>query len=286
MALAPPDELPVYDYRAMINAASTDTRADFTIDHLSTTSTVSGDTGVVKLDASGSTGGGGHWQVGGTCPSYVDQRSSSDGEWDLCLSGDLSGTVPYGLLYTSGSSAQPTSGPISISVVRENGHWFVSPVTTVLGALDTAVQNIDQRTIYTLFGLAYALPPDGTITLDQPFDIPAPNGTLLNRVYAFDGKAGQEVVGEIAGPAPTSTDGSYSDYVYGMIYTADGKQYGSVDFQHIPTPGDPNRGSVYVSSVRLPVTGSYRLVLEPYAGGSSSAREPSHSGTSPTRPLR
>jgi hypothetical protein len=272
MALAPPDELPVYDYRAMIDAAATDTKADFTIDHLSTTSTVSGDTGIVKLDASGSTGGGGHWQVGGTCASYVEQaRASSDGEWNLCLSGDLGGSLPFGFVYAGGLNSDATSGPISISVVRENGRWFVSPVTTVLGAVDAAVRNIDQRTVYTLFGLAYALPPDGTITLDQPFDVPAPSGTLLNRVYAFDGKAGQELVGQIAGPVPTSTDASYSDYVYGMIYTADGKQYGSVDFQHVPTPGKPVGGSVYVSSVRLPVNGSYRLVLEPYAGGSASS---------------
>ncbi len=273
LALAPPDELPIYDYRAMIDAAAKDTKVDFTIDHLTTTSTVSGDTGVVKLDASG-TSGSDHrstWKVGGTCPSLFDQSSNSDNSSHLCLSGDVGGTLPFGLFYAGGANGDQSSGPISISVVRENGRWFVSPVTTVLDVVDAAVKNIDKRTIYTLFGLAYELPPDATITLDQPFDVPAPTGSLLNRVYAFDGKAGQEVVGEIGGPAPTTADGSYSDYVYGTIYTADGKQYGSVDFQHVPEPGKPNGGSAYVSSVRLPVTGSYRLVLEPYAGGTGTA---------------
>ena len=52
IALAPPDELPLYDYRAMIDAASTDAEVNFTIDHLSTTATESGDTAIVKLDAS------------------------------------------------------------------------------------------------------------------------------------------------------------------------------------------------------------------------------------------
>ena len=34
MALAPPDELPVYDYRAWIDQAAADTHPDFTIDKL------------------------------------------------------------------------------------------------------------------------------------------------------------------------------------------------------------------------------------------------------------
>ncbi len=78
IALAPPDELPLYDYRAMIDAGATDSDVNFTIDHLSTTSTQSGDTGVVQLDASGTTGSGrdrGTWQVGGTCPSLVNQST-------------------------------------------------------------------------------------------------------------------------------------------------------------------------------------------------------------------
>ena len=273
MALAPPDEVPVYDYRAMINASATDSQIDLTIDHLSTTSTVSGDTGIVKLEASG-TNGSDHkskWQVGGSCSSFPSTTSTGDGEYsNFCISGDGSGVVPFGFMMASRSSTAQGDGPVSISVVRENGRWFVSPVTTVLDVVNAAVKSIDQRTIYTLFGLAYALPPDGTITLDQPFDVPVPSGIVLNRVYAFDGKAGQEVVGEINGPA-TSGDPSNSDYVYGMIYTVDGTQYGSVDFQ--PVPGAGNKSSVYVSSIRLPATGSYRLVLEPYArrgGGSQS----------------
>ena len=53
MALAPPDELPVYDYRAWIDQAAADVHPDFSIDSLTTTSDVSGDHGVVKLEASG-----------------------------------------------------------------------------------------------------------------------------------------------------------------------------------------------------------------------------------------
>ena len=72
MALAPPDELPVYEYRAWINREAGESRPDFTIDRLTTTADVSGDHGVVNLEAAGTWGSDGEpstWQVGGTCPS-------------------------------------------------------------------------------------------------------------------------------------------------------------------------------------------------------------------------
>ena len=270
IALAPPDELPVYDYRAMIDASAADKKVNFTIDHLSTTATESGDTGIVKLDASGSLGDGGKWQVGGSCSSFSSQQSSSNGASDLCLSGDLSGSVPFGLMVVGGSGAGETTGPISISVVREGGRWFVSPVTTVLDAIDTTIRNIDQRSIYTLLGLAYELPPDATITLDQPFTVTPSTGWLTSRVYAFDGQAGQEVIGEMKGAA-SPTSGAYaSNFASGMLYTADGDQIGSVDFQPVETAG--GKDYFYASSIKLPKTGSYRLVLQPYrTAGADSA---------------
>src|SRR5262249_36876762 len=158
----------------------------------------SGDSAVVKLDASGTTGSGsdqGRWQVGGTCPSdgFLGRVSSSSNgvsvatplersasdtggtvkeigsngggafnldtatPTELCLSGDLSGAVPFGLLAYSSGSAAPETGPISIDVVREGGRWFVSPVTTVLHAIDATIQHVDKRSIYTLLGIAYEL---------------------------------------------------------------------------------------------------------------------------------
>ena len=71
IALAPPDELPVYDYRAWLDGLASESKPDFTIDHLTTSASVSGDTATVKLDASGTMGSGdsrAKWQVGGTCP--------------------------------------------------------------------------------------------------------------------------------------------------------------------------------------------------------------------------
>ena len=106
----------------------------------------------------------------------------------------------------------------------------MSPVTTALRALDSAIQHVDQRSVYTLLGLAYQLPPDGTIILDQPFSAPDETGIFPSAVLAFDGTKGQKVVGE---------SNQNNLYVGGEIYTADGKHVDYVDFT---TPSD---GSAY-----------------------------------------
>ena len=125
-----------------------------------------------------------------------------------------------------------TSGPVSIEVVREDGRWFVSPVTTALDLLDSTIEHIDQRTVYTLLGLAYELPPDGTITLDQPFQVPATAESILKAVSTRSrAAAGQEVIGEMS---PWEGGNETYAYAYGRVYTTDGEEIGSVDFQPIP----------------------------------------------------
>ena len=206
MALAPPDELPVYDYRAWIDQAAADVHPDFSIDNLTTTSDVSGDHGVVKLEASGtypSNGNRSKWQVGGSCPSldsyfgFSDYGSTATSLQDpgFCLAGEGAEVLPIGLLTYRPMPDSSASGPVSIQVVREDGRWYVSPVGTVLDVIDHFVQNVDERTIYPIIGLGYLLPPTGTVTINQPLPVEA---VRYGQVYAFDGKAGQQVIGEAA----------------------------------------------------------------------------------------
>ncbi len=266
IALAPPDELPVYDYRAWLNQEGADKHPEFTIDTLSTSASIDGDTAIVKLDASGTTGSGsnrGRWQVGGTCPaadtwpgysqSYSSSSSSSSGEVstsggsELCLAGDLGQAVPFGLMTVGANPGPATQGPISIEVVREGGRWFVSPVSTVLDAVNSFVDHVDERSLYPLIGLGYLLPPDATITLNQPFTVPPGSG--YGRVYAFEGTAGQDVVGEIES---ASVPGGFAT---AQLYTADGRDAGFVDF------AAKSAGFCCATGVTLPATGSYRLVV-------------------------
>jgi hypothetical protein len=280
-ALAPPDELPLYDYRAMLdNETATANQPDFTIGDLSTTASVDGDTATVELTASG-TFGSDHskWQLGGTCPSQTASAGSvSNGGFSLssgsggsvgqvgvtgssswCFSGDVGAELPFSLRVFPNSGETMPSGPVSISVVREGGRWFVSPVTTVLKVVDSAIEHVDQRTVYTFLGLAYELPPDGTVKLDQPFQVSAAKSVLASQVYAFDGKSGERVVGEASLPAASP----YAPSASGTIFTAGGDFVGQVDFQHLPAN---SHVIAFVSSAKLPVTGSYRLVMQPFAG--------------------
>ena len=294
MALAPPDELPVYDFRAWIEKEAVDTHPDFTIDKLNTSATVNGDTAIVKLDASGTTGSGsdeGRWQVGGTCPSdgllgrvsvsggsselkvaTPTERTSTDtgdtvvqsgmngggyysrdGASQLCLSGDLGDAIPFGLLAYGSDSAATDSGPVSVEAVRESGRWFVSPVTTVLDAVDATIQRVDKRSIYTLLGLGYELPPDGAITIDQPFSVPAESSLLSSTVFSFDGTKGQNIVGEIS---------DTNAFASAVVYTAGGHEVDSVEFSSAKSGGS--------YAITLPETGSYRLVVaEPIRSGTT-----------------
>jgi hypothetical protein len=162
----------------------------------------------------------------------------------LCLAGDLGNVVPFGLIRLGADGGASASGPVSVEVVRENGRWFVSPVTTVLRALDATIDQLDERTVYSLLGLAYQLPPDGNITLGQPFTPPRDRGFFNSSVFAFDGTQGQEVVGEIDGT---------NAFASGEIYTAAGKD---VDFVEFSTTKNG-----YAYALTLPETGSYRLIL-------------------------
>ena len=120
MALAPPDELPIYDYRAWIDQAASDTHPDFTIDKLTTSATVNGDTATVKLTASGTTGSDtdrGKWQVGGTCPSAgFSSYSSSFG------TASDSGTISGPVLERLGDHPLPLGRPQRGGSVRSRLH--------------------------------------------------------------------------------------------------------------------------------------------------------------------
>ena len=127
----------------------------------------------------------------------------------------------------------------------------MSPVATVLDALDAFVESADEQTIYPLIGLGYKLPPDGALTLNQPLQLG--NATRWNQVFEFEGEAGQEVVGQSEG-GPKYEDG-YGFWVSGELYTADGEPAGYVAF----LPKGANECCAYPQE--LPATGSYRLVI-------------------------
>ena len=130
-----------------------DSHPNFTIDKVSTTSTVSGDAAKVKLTASGTSDGGGTWGVDGSCFTG-GQESQSFG---MVVSGGSDSSFPpdttpvtstpqteCGLgsvlfLAAPVGNNDPHASSTAITVVREDGRWFVSPVGTVLDIVDHTI---------------------------------------------------------------------------------------------------------------------------------------------------
>jgi hypothetical protein len=245
ISLAPPDELPVYDYRAALVQLAADTTTNFTVDKLDTTSTVNGDTAKVVLKASGRTapdadGNSGAWSVEGSCiqlPEYDNSSTSSSGTAitetihpSTCASGMAS---IFGVV----TDAPGNGSSSAITVVRKGGRWFVSAVGTALDLVDEAIRTVTRRTLYTLMNVPDLLPPDGVLTLGEPISLQL--SEYGARVYTFDGHAGERLLGQ-ATSTGGNTDFGYSTEV--QVYAPDGTQlddtYGLLDGEAVQLPTD------------------------------------------------
>lgn len=190
--LAPPGELPVWEYRDLITAAARDVEPDFTVERFDVQATVDGARATATITGNGSLGGGGTWQVGGTCPeTFVFYATESDTE-SFCLAGNAGRSLVTNLVFFG---AGPTEGAITVELVQHGGRWFVSPTRTALDALDAFVESVDERFVANVFDDYRGIEPDGTLQLGVPVDVPA--GVAFDfTIYEFEGTAGTEVVGE------------------------------------------------------------------------------------------
>jgi hypothetical protein len=239
MALAPPDEIPVYDYRAAISQYATQHNAGtkFTITSMTTSSHVDGDTAKVQLTAAGSTDTG-EWSVRGGCfkpsntsPEYVGFVS---GAW---------GCLPAAYTSYFGGTGATTD---AISVVQRHGRWFVSPVHTALDVLDDYIQRVDRRGLYTALNLPDEIPVDGALTLGRPVVL-SPSEPGLH-VFTFHGTKGEQLLGR-ADDGTKITDGPLADV---EVLGADG--------QYLPN------SVLYGYPVELPADGDYSIVMRSFSG--------------------
>ncbi len=142
-------------------------KTTFTIDQLSTTSEMHGDTAKVTLHASGTTDSG-RWSVDGGLLHRADLFRRPERHYVYCLP-----KAPVDIFDVFGATAPATAdGPSQITVVQRDGRWFVSPVGTVLDVLNTWIRNIDRRGLYSLLHLPTELEPDGEIRLGEPVTVP------------------------------------------------------------------------------------------------------------------
>ncbi len=248
-SLAPPAELPVYDYRAALTelirrSREGDTPTPFTIASMTTQSQVDGDTAKVTLNASGTTGSG-TWSFNGGCFSPpTETLTGGQGPAPTpaptpapCIGRTAYILSPFALLYGfSGTSTQ-------IAVVRRDGRWFVSPVGTVLDSIDQGIAALDQRSLYSMLNIPGQLPADGTLTLGTTITMPASDDGP--RVLSFAGKAGEQLLG-LSTPSEDSYD---STPLYVRVFGPDGKQLYQAD------------GMFNGQAFTLPVDGPYKFVV-------------------------
>jgi hypothetical protein len=244
MTMVPPSEIPVYDYRAALTAlAQQDARPDgtqsFTVGSMSTSSKVDGNTAKVTLKASGTTDSG-KWSIDGGCftpPEVSVSLTCADGA-NLRLGPTLTGLD---------QSAQ-------ITVIKESGRWFVSPVGTVLDAIDRFISQIDRRSLFTLLGIPNALPPDGVLTLGRPFVLHPSSSLLGVKVLSFHGHEGESLLGlATSSKPPTSQKGTIFDENFSAgarVFASDGTEL------------DNDGGLLQGESLVLPADGTYTFVLQ------------------------
>ncbi len=214
ISLAPPGELPVYDYRAaLLQLAKGDPYTGFAVDHVAADATVDGDTAKVVLDAAGHTDSG-TWTIKGGCLGLpVEGADGTTAAPETC-----SGTAAAALsMIPLGFSGNDSAS--AITAVREDGRWFVSPVGTVLDWLDQSIRSLTARDIYTLVGLPDLIPPDGSLSLGRPVTFPTAGGT---HVFTFSGHRGERLLAQERSSA--QPDPAFGSFGFVQVFGPDGRQ--------------------------------------------------------------
>ncbi len=191
--LAPPSELPVWEYRELLLAASGgDAQSDLTVDSLDVRVEVDGDRATAFIEAKLQSDGN-SWQLGGECAG-AGFVSFSDGEEpaEYCISGRAGGAVPA-LLLLGGDTTD--AGPLEVQLVREGGQWFVSPVGTVVDFIDGFIDAFDAEMLAMFTGDYTDVESQGT--LEYGVAVELANGEPV--VYDVAVAAGDQLVAQYEG---------------------------------------------------------------------------------------
>lgn len=254
MTMVSPSEIPVYDYRNALTTLAQRNKAEsggstssFTIDSMTTDSQVSGDTAKVLLRASGTTDSG-NWSLDGGCFVPTDRPGA--------IAVTCGGAGRLGGLRASPLSALDKDS--RITVVKQNGRWFVSPVGTVLDVLDHWITQVDRRSLFTLLDIPNQIPPDGALTLGRPIVV----GTATNldtKVLTFEGRNGESLLGLATTTAtPSKSSGKSSVPSLGDEYPVAQVRVFAPDGSELQQAG----GILGGQPLTLPADGRYTFVVQ------------------------
>lgn len=246
LTMSPPDEVPVYDYRAaLVSLIQRDdprgvdgSKPAFTIGSMTTSAHVDGDSATVSLNASGTTSSG-KWSIEGGCFSSTSNDAVAAGDPTLpCY--PTAGLFLFLFRFGLGSE---TGKDGTFTVVKESGRWFVSPVSTVLDLVNSSINGLDQRTLYELLNIPEQLPADAALRLGTKITLPASDPGP--RVLSFAGKRGEQLLG-LSTPHQDSYD---STPLYVRVFGPDGATLYQAD------------GMFEGQAFTLPVDGTYKFIV-------------------------
>lgn len=215
LELVPPDEVPVYDYRAMILAqgAESGSSPELTVTEFAAAAETDGGTAKVAVQALVTDRDGQAYRFADDCASSAYLWVDGEPPSELCYG--VASFVPF---YAAEPLTVRDAHDVVVTAVERDGRWFVSPVGTALDYLDTVVANVDRRWVYPMLGVADELEPDATLVLGQANA--AHRGV---RVYELAGRAGQRIIGTVEGECCSVSaqlygpDGTLLDDAWGLF---------------------------------------------------------------------
>ena len=182
-SLVPPNEFPLYDYRAAFAQLMNDSlgRDSFSITSVASTAKVDGNEATVSVEASGTTDGGDKWEISKSCLKL----KLSDGEAigfsrDCILATDVIPFIGYGRFgggFGYGNQSANIDEWASLQASERDGRWFVSPVGSVINSLEDLVKNMDHDALAELLNQPMEITSSGAITLGTGVAVPKASGT-------------------------------------------------------------------------------------------------------------
>jgi hypothetical protein len=278
MTLVAPDEIPVYDYRDALTELATQSDSNdpgswFTLDSMTTSAQIDGDHAKVTLRAAGASDSS-TWSIDGGCFKLTPKDPNDFTAFSYC--GEDANAYEYGIALFPFVSLQSDS---KVSLVRKDGRWFVSPVDTVLDGVNSWIDRLDRRTLYTMLGLPGSLPPDGPLVLGQPVTFDAASRNL--RILSLDAHQGEVLIGQGGDPFTHDAEPQLRDtgFVFLRVYGPDGAEVydaqGILDGQAFTVPAD-GRYTFAFQKIR----GDGTAIVWDYADAPASVKQLSPGGRS------
>ena len=175
-SLVPPNEFPLYDYRAAFTQLMNDSlgRDSFSITSVASTAKVDGNEATVSVEASGTTDSGDRWSINKSCLKLSDNEAFGFTRGCM-LATDVIPFIGYGLFgrgYGYAHQSANINEWVSLQASERDGRWFVSPVGSVINSLEDIVKKMDHDALAELLNQPLEITSSGAMKLGTGVEVP------------------------------------------------------------------------------------------------------------------